>query len=1069
MADQPAFSESTDDDPFTSVAAEYLRRAEADLSPAALKALQNEFLARHSAFADRLRKLFENEAAMRELAAAALTGPHIPGSQSDTAPLLPERYKLLDKIGDGGMGTVWKADDTVLNRAVALKLILTTLAASAEHCMRFKIEAEAVARLQHPHIVQLFDVGEHAGLPYLALEFLEGGTLEKRLHKDQTLPGPEAAALVEKLARAIQHAHERGVIHRDLKPTNVLFTGNGEPKVTDFGLAKRLDSDQELSQPGTVVGTLLYMAPEQARGETREVGPAADVWALGAILYECLTGQVPFRGANALETRLQIIETAPVPPTQRAPKCPRDLETICLKCLHKETTQRYLTAGALADDLRRFLEKRPIKARRVGLLERARLGVRRRPAVAGLLLVSVVAAAGLTWLGWENRQKTKAKEQERSNRQVDTRLRVGQALQKARLLQGEARPLNDLEKFGQALLAARGAAELLALGEADAELKREVAALAAELEQERAQAEALAQARLRDGLLLHALDGARVRKAFLRGDDFDYVTAVGAYAAAFLAYGVDLDALPAEEIAQRLADRPPPVRSEAANALTELGMLRVATHGLAILAKPLEPPPPPDPSRWERLFEAADRIDPNPWRANLRQTLCRPNLLEVVGGMLILAKDVRVEEHPVASLTLLAEALAGFGHPAPAVNLLRRTHERFPDDFWVNYFLTINAGHTTPPRWEDAARYGTAAVALRPESVLAHYNLGVAFLELRRYADAVTAFRAAQRMGERQHQPDFVPVWINLGYALDHAGDAAGAAAAWKRAIAIDSRSVETLGNYANILLAAGDCAQAETILRQCTLLAPRDHKTHYNLGILYGVQERWEEALAPYQQARELAPGLYNVRLNLAQDLHELGRYEDALREYAEARRQIVAAGPEHARLLQVLDGEVLPRCRREQAQDALLPELVKGEVEPATEDDRRAAALAVWRRGAYASSARLFVETFAGGDRAWIDRQTYHATCAAARAAGDPQVPEAEQALWRGRALEWLRNDLKLWPARYQGDLRPWVVTRMRRWQMDPHLAGVRDAEALTRLSDAERTEWEATWAAVKKLAAE
>jgi WD40 repeat protein len=304
-------------------------------------------------------------------------------------------YEVVDRLGAGGMGVVYRARQLALNRVVALKVIRAGVHASAEERKRFAAEAEAIARLQHPNIVQVHEVGDCADLPFFSLEFVEGGSLAQRL--DGTPQAPrQAAALVRALAGAMQAAHDKGVVHRDLKPANVLLTADGTPKVSDFGLARLLDSDGGQTQTGARFGTPSYMAPEQAVGQAREAGPAADVYALGAILYELLTGRPPFRAATAMDTMHQVVTADPVPPSRLTAKVPRDLETICLKCLHKQPARRYASAADLADDLGRFLGGEPIRARRTGATERALKWARRRPAVALLLgVLAAVVAGGL--------------------------------------------------------------------------------------------------------------------------------------------------------------------------------------------------------------------------------------------------------------------------------------------------------------------------------------------------------------------------------------------------------------------------------------------------------------------------------------------------------------------------------------------------------------------------------------------------------------------------------------------------------------------------------------------------
>ena len=264
----------------------------------------------------------------------------------------PERvqvagYEILGELGRGGMGVVYQARHVKLNRPVALKMILAGSHAGESELARFRAEAEAVALVQHPNIVQIYEIGEQDGRPFFSLEYVAGGSLAAKLN-GTPLPARQAAQLVETLARTMQAAHDQGIIHRDLKPANVLLTKDGVPKITDFGLAKQLGSAKGQTQSGAIMGTPSYMAPEQAAGKTREIGPAADVYALGAILYELLTGRPPFKAESAMETLLQTLEKEPLPPTLLNPKIDRDLETICLKCLQKQAADRYASASAVA-------------------------------------------------------------------------------------------------------------------------------------------------------------------------------------------------------------------------------------------------------------------------------------------------------------------------------------------------------------------------------------------------------------------------------------------------------------------------------------------------------------------------------------------------------------------------------------------------------------------------------------------------------------------------------------------------------------------------------------------------
>lgn len=304
-------------------------------------------------------------------------------------------YLLLDKLGNGAMGVVYLARHLQLQRLVALKMILPGREFTPGALERFLAEASAVARFQHPNLVQIYDIGERDGLPYFSLEYVDGGSLARKL-AGAPQPPLEAAALLETLALAVNYAHEKGIVHRDLKPSNILLTADGTPKIADFGLAKPLDGDAGTTEHGGgVLGTPSYMAPEQAWGKSSKVGPAADVYALGSILYDALTGRPPFKTADKWET-IELVKTQdPPPPRLLVPQLPRDLELICLKCLQKEPGDRFASARDLADELRRFQEGRPILTRPTPVWERAWKWARRRPAAASLIGVSAVALLSL--------------------------------------------------------------------------------------------------------------------------------------------------------------------------------------------------------------------------------------------------------------------------------------------------------------------------------------------------------------------------------------------------------------------------------------------------------------------------------------------------------------------------------------------------------------------------------------------------------------------------------------------------------------------------------------------------
>ena len=375
-----------------------------------------DYLARHPELASDMsavRELIETELRQRPspcsgqstaLSATRATTPGFgatiapePSASSSSFPAIAS-YEILAVLGRGGMGVVYKAKQLGLDRLVALKMILAGTA-SEEELGRFRAEAQALARLRHPNIVQIHDIGMHDGKPYFSLEYIEGGSLDRRTG-GQPHNARQAAQMLETLARAVHAAHEAGIIHRDLKPHNVLISEKGELKIADFGLAKSLDSASAHTQTGAVLGTPSYMAPEQAEGRTRAVGPRTDVYGLGAILYELLTGKPPFRGASVPATLEMVCTRPPDSPGRLVPGLPRDLEVICLKCLEKRPEDRYLRALDLADDLRRFLDGHPIQARPVGVGGRVWRWGRRHPLAAAGTALAFVALVILTavWL-----------------------------------------------------------------------------------------------------------------------------------------------------------------------------------------------------------------------------------------------------------------------------------------------------------------------------------------------------------------------------------------------------------------------------------------------------------------------------------------------------------------------------------------------------------------------------------------------------------------------------------------------------------------------------------------------
>jgi eukaryotic-like serine/threonine-protein kinase len=629
-----------------------------------------ECLARCRGVEMMLEHLFPSTPSVKRQSLAAPTEtplPTIPG------------HDVLDVLGRGGIGIIYRARHLKLNRIVALKMLLSGEYASRLEVERFTREARAIAALQHPNIVQIYDVGEVDGRAYFTMEFVGGGFLGQRQ------PGvPQrakySASVIETLARAIHAAHLAGIVHRDLKPGNILLASDGTPKITDFGLARHLEGLPDLTIGLARIGTPSYMAPEQVAGKPGTVGPAADIYGLGAILYQLLTGRPPFRSETLSETQRQLLAEEPVSPSRLNAKVPRDLETICLKCLQKDPTQRYESAAALADDLGRFQRGEPIRARRPGVIERLRKWVVRRPTIAGLvgavMLFAISLVGGALWL---------------ANQQGQRRQAVQGDLKEVAALQQQARWTDARAALERAEARLNGSG-------AGGDLRRRCE-----------------QAR-RDMDLVIELD--RIRLSRVTGGNLPYYK-----------NKVDIDYAKAFAEAGLARPSDPPSRVAAGVRASAVHLaLMAALDDWAVCAHGRE--------RRDWLLAVARAADPDPegWRDRIRS----PASWEDAAALVELTRGVPLSGQPVSLLLALAERLGTAGGDMPA--FLKRIQSAYPADFFVNLVLGDALLGAAPV---EAGGYYRAALASRPGAAVAYASLGDALRSQKLHDEAVEYYRRA--------------------------------------------------------------------------------------------------------------------------------------------------------------------------------------------------------------------------------------------------------------------------------------------------------------------------------------
>jgi serine/threonine-protein kinase len=853
----------------------------------------------------------EQGASRRALLPEGAALPQIPG------------YEVEAVLGRGGMGVVYRARHLALKRTVALKMLAAGHSHPADRA-RFKAEAEAVARLQHPNIVQIHEIGEAAVGPFFALEFVAGGSLARRL-AGRPLPPRDAARLVAALADAMHLAHSRNLVHRDLKPANVLLAGEADapvgqcqPKVTDFGLVRQLDADSGRTQVGVAVGTPSYMAPEQAEGRAHAAGPAADVYALGAILYECLTGQPPFRGATQLETLDQVRHCEPAAPSSLNRWVPRDLETVCLKCLRKQPERRYSSARELADDLGRFVRGEPVLARPVGVVESLQRWVWRRPAAAGMLAAGVLlVATGAVgaWLLYQQRADARA-------RQAQTDQEVRGDLERARGLLEEGWQAADLAKLAEASSEAHRAAAVARSGGASAAVRQEAETFreGASGRLRRAQKDRVLLAALRDVSVPHETL-AYVHDQASWPIVLAQPSADAEYAAAFRRWGLDVNGTAEAEVVARLALEPDAVVQELIAALDGWMLERLRNR------------PGAD---WRRLFRVAEQLDGSARRRRLRSLLVSgappraesaaglvgvgspwPALWEVARGsawraLLELRREIDPRIEPVPTVVLLAYACADVGDAAGAEQVLRQAVTARPEEAVLLAALGKLLERQGDSRRADAIGYYRAArsrsrhlglalskalflagkpgeaeevlreLALQPEhdhNPALSFYLGAALWGQRKYGEAEAAYREAIRL-----KPDWGEAHGNLAAALNSQRRYGEAETACRKAIDLQPADAAAFTNLGDALVHLGKPGDAAAACRKALDLKPDSAEAYVNLGNALDGQGKDAAAEAAYRKALRLRPDLGEAHYNLGNMRLHQKRYAEAEAAYRKA-----------------------------------------------------------------------------------------------------------------------------------------------------------------------------------------
>jgi serine/threonine protein kinase/Flp pilus assembly protein TadD len=1026
-------------------------------------------------------------------------------------------YKLLQQIGEGGMGVVYLAEQTAsVHRQVALKIIKPGMD-SRQVIARFEAERQALALMDHVNIARVLDAGAtENGRPYFVMELVHGVPITKYCDDNRLNPRQRLELFIP-VCQAIQHAHQKGIIHRDIKPSNVMVTlydGQPVPKVIDFGVAKateqKLTERTLFTQFGTMIGTLEYMSPEQAEMSALGVDTRSDIYSLGVLLYELLTGSTPIsasrqKSAAYAEILRLIKEEEPPRPSTRLSESGEalasisaqrhmepqqltrmmrgELDWIVMKSLEKDRNRRYESALGFAQDIQRHLSDEPVQACPPSRSYRFRKFARRNKAAlatAALIglatLVAVGSLAGsIGWIASESAAQV-----------ARTAAKAKQALEQAKRLQAQA-------KWREARVEVKNAQALLASSTADSDQAMQATEL------------------LKDLKMAAELESVRLARAAFKGQGFDYVQSDLDYTRVFREYGIPVGTLDARTAAELIEKRA--IRPEIVAALDDWVLVRKTSRKL-------------DHLNWKHLLAVASEADPDEFRNRLRDAL-ESHDETVLQETAASEKAVSLSE---STLVLLSGTLVAQGLRDEALSLLRRAQQKYPADFWINHELAGLLG--SAEKWDGAIRYATGALAVRPQSpgtymmlgralaktnafdeaeaayrkavelepeyasahigvgwvlhergnlvgaeaayrtaarlepglAMAHYNVGNVLRDQHRLSEAITELSKATEI-----QPRFADAWDSMGLALKEQGKLLDAEKAHRKAIETHADDVGAYRAYANLGAALGrQGRQPEAVesFRTAIKLQPNQAQAYYGLGLALGEQGQKREAIPYFRKAVDLNPKYFEAYGNLGFALKSEGEFKEAVSALKQSRDLLPPEHPGRQSMQRLIQS-----CERQIELESKLPAILTGDAQPASAAERVEYAAIATAKKRFTSAARLYEEAFAAEPDLATDVFSYRRFDAAGTAArvGNPQdldrprPTEEERTRWREKAMEWLQADLKVLE---QEGKSP--SARARKWllllQRTPEFSALREEAEIERFPDAEQLNYRKFWDEVR-----